>query len=107
MGKFLKYESSNYRTFAIDTTASKIKRPNRVITAADLLGAVIGVDDAEAIIIAVEDKTTTIDAVYTGSDGEAVVLTYTKATNVFTTGSGNDLVTYTNIMINEFGGEQA
>ena len=29
MGKFLKYESSNYRTFAIDTTASKIKRPER------------------------------------------------------------------------------
>lgn len=107
MGKFLKYGSSNYRTFAIDTTTSKIKRPDHPIHAIDLLGAVIGVDDAEAIIVAVEDKTTTIDAVYIGSDGEAVVLTYTKATDVFTTGSGNNLVTYTNIKINEYGGVKA
>lgn len=105
MGKFLKYGSSNYRTFAIDTTTSKIKRPNRPITAADLLGAVISVDDAEFIIIAVEDTTTTIDAVYVGS--KAVVLTYTKATDVFTTGSDDNLVTYTNIMINEYGGVKA
>ena len=98
MGKFLTYESNNWRTFAIDTTASKIKRPDRPITAADLLGAVIGVDGAEAIIVNVEDKDTTIDAVYITSEGP-VVLTYTKATDVFTG--------YTNIMINEFGGEQA
>lgn len=96
MGKFLTYESNNWRTFAIDSTAATIKRPDRPITADDLLGAIIGVDKAEAIIVNVEDAETTIEAVYIGAEGP-VTLTYTKATDTFTG--------YTNIMINEFGAE--
>lgn len=101
MGKFLKYEDSNWRSFIIDTTAGTIKRPKRPVTKEDLLGAIFVVNGEEAIGLAVSDVTATITAqIVAGGSIEAV--TYTKATDVFTLGS----TTLTNIMIDEFGREE-
>ena len=100
MGKFLKYEDSNFRTFVIDTTAETIVRPKRAITKEDLLGAIIVVDGEEVIIIAAVEASTTITATAV-ADGEVAQLVYTKATDAFTLGE----TSLTNIMVDEFGRE--
>lgn len=101
MGKFLKYEDSNWRSFIIDTTAGTIKRPKRTVTAEDMLGAVIQVDTDACIPVTVRNSSTAVVGVIF-VDGTATVLTYTKATDVFTLGS----TTLTNVMIDEFGREE-
>lgn len=101
MGKFLKYEDSNWRSFIIDTTASTIKRPKRPVTKEDMLGAVIQVDVDSCIPVTVRNSTTAVVGVIF-VDGTATTLTYTKATDVFTLGS----TTLTNVMIDEFGREE-
>jgi hypothetical protein len=102
MGKFLKYEDSNWRSFIIDTTAGTIKRPKRPVTAADMLGAVIQVDVVDSCIpVTVRNSSTAVVGVIF-VDGTATTLTYTKATDVFTLGS----TTLTNVMIDEFGREE-
>ena len=101
MGKFLKYEDSNFRTFVIDTTAGTIVRPKRVITKEDLLAAVIKVDGEEVVLVSAIDSSTTITA--SGIvDGAVAQLVYTKATDSFALGS----TSLTNVMIDEFGREQ-
>jgi len=101
MGKFLKYEDSNWRSFIIDTTAGTIKRPKRPVTAADMLGAVIQVDVDACIPVTVRNSSTAVVGVIF-VDGTATTLTYTKATDVFTLGS----TTLTIVMIDEFGREE-
>lgn len=101
MGKFLKYEDSNWRSFIIDITAGTIKRPKRPVTKEDLLGAIFVVNGEEAIGLAVSDVTATITAqVVAGGSIEAV--TYTKATDAF----AYDGSTLTNVFIDEFGREE-
>ena len=100
MGKFLKYEDSNARTFVIDTTAGTIGRPKRRITKEDLLGAILTVDGEEVIAVSVVEATTTITASVV-ADGEVAQLVYTKATDAFTLGEDS----LDNVMIDEFGRE--
>lgn len=100
MGKFLKYEDSNFRTFVIDTTAGTIGRPKRRITKEDLLAAVIKVDGEEVILVSAIDNGTTITA--SGIiGGEVAKLVYTLATDAFALGE----TSLTNVMIDEFGRE--
>ena len=100
MGKFLKYEDSNFRTFVIDTTAGTIVRPKRVITKEDLLAAIIKVDGEEVVLASAIDSSTTITA--SGIvNGAVAQLVYTKATDSFALGS----TSLTNVMIDEFGRE--
>ena len=100
MGKFLKYEDSNFRTFGIDTTGGTIVRPKRVITKEDLLAAVVKVDGEEVVLVSAIDSSTTITA--SGIvDGEVAQLVYTKATDAFAFGE----TSLDNIMIDEFGRE--
>jgi hypothetical protein len=100
MGKFLKYEDSNFRTFVIDTTAGTIVRPKRRITKEDLLAAVIKVDGEEVVLVSAIDNGTTITA--SGIiDGEVSQLVYTLATDAFALGE----TSLTNVMIDEFGRE--
>lgn len=109
MGKFLKYESSNYRTFIVNPTDHTVKRPNRPLTPADMLGAIIKIGDTEVIVTAVTPSESTINASLgipddtPGSDGGMATITYNKDTDTFQVNGVN----FTNIMINEFGGEQA
>ncbi len=101
MGKFFKYEDSNFRTFVIDTTAGTIGRPKRRITKEDLLAAVIKVDGEEVILVSAIDNGTTITA--SGIvNGAVTQLVYTLATDAFALGS----TSLTNVMIDEFGREQ-
>jgi hypothetical protein len=101
MGKFLKYEDSNWRSFIIDTTAGTIKRPKRPITAEDMLGAVIQVDNDACISVTVKDTSIGVVGIIF-VDGTTTNLTYAKATDVFILGS----TTLTNVMIDEFGREE-
>lgn len=98
MGAFFKYETSMARTFAINTTTSKITRPNRPINHGDLYGAVIEIDDESCTVVGLKDNTTTLDAVLV-VDGTITTLTYTKATNAFTLGE----TALTNEFIDSFG----
>lgn len=100
MGAFIKYETSNARTFAINTTTSKITRPNRAINVSDLFGAIIKIDGNNCLVVTAEETTTTITA-YVIIGGVITTLTYTKATDVFALGE-TDL---TNVKINSFGKE--
>lgn len=98
MGKFFKYEDSNYRTFKIDTTKGEITRPNRAIHGSDMIGAVIEVDTDVCTVVTYRDTTTAVAAVLF-VDGTATVLTYTKASDLFSLGS----TSLTNVFIDEFG----
>ncbi len=101
MGKFLKWENSNWRTYQIDTTASTIKRPKKPITAGDMLGAIIEVDTDVCLAITTRESSTAIVAVIV-VDGTQTTLTYTKATDVFSLGN----TTLTNKFIDEYGREE-
>lgn len=104
MGAFIKYETSNARTFAINTTTSKITRPNRAINASDLFGAIIKIDGYSHLVVTVVEDTTTITAyiVVSGELGGMVAtLTYTKGTDLFILGE----TPLTNVKINSFGKE--
>ncbi len=100
MGKFFKYEDSNFRTFKIDTTAATIQRPKRPITGADMIGAIIGVDGEQCLVVGSKDGDETITASIV-VDANVIVLTYTKATDAFAFGE----IALTNVMIDEFGRE--
>ena len=100
MGKFLKYEDSNFRTFVIDTTAGTIVRPKRRITQEDLLGAILKIDGEEVIVVSSIDVTATITASVVAG-GEVAQLVYTKATDAFVLGEDS----LDNVMIDEFGRE--
>lgn len=100
MGKFFKYEDSNFRTFKIDTTAATIQRPKRQITGADMIGAIIEVDTDVCTVVTYRDTSTAVVGVLF-VDGVATVLTYTKATDSFALGA----TSLTNVMIDEFGRE--
>ena len=100
MGKFLKWEDSNWRPYKIDTTAGTIKRPKK-ITAADMLGASIEVDTDVCLAITTRESSTSLVAVIV-VDGTMTTLTYTKATDVFTL--GNDALD--NVFIDEYGREE-
>lgn len=100
MGKFLKYEDSNYRTFKIDTTAGTITRPNRPIRGDDMIGAIIEVDSDVCTVVTYRDTSTAVVGVLF-VDGVATVLTYTKSTDSFALGA----TSLTNVMIDEFGRE--
>ena len=100
MGKFLKYEDSNFRTFVIDTTAGTIARPNRRITQEDLLGAILKIDGEEVIVVSSIDVTATITASVVAG-GKVAQLVYTKATDAFTLGEKS----LGNVMVDEFGRE--
>lgn len=101
MGKFLKYEDSNWRTYKIDTTAGTIKRPKKMIAAGDMLGAIIEVDTDVCLVITTRESSTAIVAVII-VDGTPTTLTYTKATDVFALGN----TTLTNVFIDEYGREE-
>lgn len=100
MGKFLKYEDSNFRTFVIDTTAGTIVRPNRRITQEDLLGAILKIGGEEVIVVSAIDVTATITASVVAG-GKVAQLVYTKATDAFTLGEKS----LGNVMVDEFGRE--
>lgn len=102
MGKFLKYEDSNFRTFVIDTTGGTIVRPKKHITKDDLLGAIFTLKGVgEAIVNGIAEA----DGVYTIYFGLALPggrsFTYTIETDTFYIGEQ----ALTNIMIDEFGRE--
>lgn len=106
MGKFLKYEDSNWRSFIIDTTANTIKRPKRPVTKEDLLGAIFVFNGKEAICLTVScltvsDVTEAIAAWFIG-DGGIESVTYVTATDTFV----YDESTLTNVFIDEFGREE-
>lgn len=101
MGKFLKWEDSNWRTYKIDTTAGTIKRPKKPITAGDMLGAIIEVDTDVCLAITTRESSTAIVAVIV-VDGTLTTLTYTKATDVFALGN----TALTNKFIDEYGREE-
>lgn len=109
MGKFLKWEDSNWRTYKIDTTAGTIKRPKKKITAGDMLGAIIEIDGAVVIPIRVVDSSTTIESLIVTdvtSNGSTTptltTLVYTKADDEFSIGEDE----FDNIMIDEYGREE-
>lgn len=101
MGKFLKWEDSNWRTYKIDTTAGTIKRPKKTIAAGDMLGAIIEVDTDVCLAITTRESSTAIVAVIV-VDGTPTTLTYTKATDAFALGN----TTLTNTFIDEYGREE-
>jgi hypothetical protein len=101
MGKFLKWEDSNWRTYKIDTTAGTIKRPKKTIAAGDMLGAIIEVDTDVCLAITTRESSTAIVAVIV-VDGTLTTLTYTKATDVFALGN----TALTNKFIDEYGREE-
>lgn len=103
MGKFFKYEDSNWRTFVIDSTGGTIKRPKRKVTLADFVGVILDIDGAVVIPVNVTETSTTIDAIVITDDTPTVAtLTYTKATDTFTLGED----ALDNIMIDEYGREE-
>lgn len=106
MGKFLKYEDSNARTFVVDTVKKTVKRPKRLITKEDLLGAIVelvaeGDSEVQTIVVSVADLGTrySFDIV---SGGNTLTGTYTKSSDNFKIGED----TYTNIFVDEFGREE-
>lgn len=112
MGRFLKYETSNARTFVINAIDKTIKRPNRRITKEDLLGAIVEVKgdgediySGQSIISYVgEIQGNIIFTFHTGTrsmSGEYLPLedTFTIALDGGTEGP----VTYTNIFVDSFG----
>lgn len=101
MGKFLKWEDSNWRTYKIDTTAGTIKRPKKTIAAGDMLGAIIEVDTDVCLVITTRESSTSLVAVIV-VDGTPTTLTYTKATDTFALGN----TTLTNKFIDEYGREE-
>ena len=107
MGKFFKYEDSNWRSFIINTTDETIKRPKRKVTKADFLGAVVNVDGFDCIVVNAGDIEGGFMAtlpVY-----GMVALNYNSSTDVFTfvaSGGSAEPVTLTNIMIDEYGREE-
>lgn len=101
MGKFLKWEDSNWRTYKINTTAGTIKRPKKTIAAGDMLGAIIEVDTDVCLAITTRESSTSLVAVIV-VDGTPTTLTYTKATDTFALGN----TTLTNKFIDEYGREE-
>ena len=101
MGKFLKWDDSNWRTYDIDTTAGSIKRPKKVITKADLMAAIFVVDGEECIGVSAKEDTTTITATAI-VNGAIATIVYTFATDTFKL--GNDALT--NKFIDEYGREE-
>lgn len=98
MGKFFKFEDAKPRTFVIDTTGETIARPMRPVTAADMIGAVLTVDDEECTVLSVADSSTTITATFVAA-GDVAQLIYTKATDAFALGEDS----LDNVMVDEFG----
>lgn len=101
MGKFLKWDDSNWRTYDIDTTAGSIKRPKKVITKADLMAAIFVVDGEECIGVSAKEDTTAITATAI-VDGAIATIVYTLATDTFALGN----TTLTNKFIDEYGREE-
>jgi len=101
MGKFLKWDDSNWRTYDIDTTAGSIKRPKKVITKADLMAAIFVVDGEECIGVSAKEDTTAITATAI-VNGAIATIVYTLATDTFALGN----TTLTNKFIDEYGREE-
>lgn len=98
MGKFFKYETAMARRFSIDTTTSKITRPDRPISHGDLFGAIVDVGTEECTVIALQEDATALTA-YIVVEGTPTALVYTKATDLFTLGE----TALTNVFIDSFG----
>lgn len=97
MGAFALFNTSDARTFKINTTTNKINRPNRFIHEPDLLGAVIDIDGVKTIITGAGETETGLVA-YVSTSAGVKVLTYTTATDVFT----YDGTTMTNVMMDQY-----
>lgn len=107
MGKFLKYEDSNARTFVVDAVNRTVTRPKRPITKEDLLGAIVEVaaesdTTFQTIVTMVADLKTSYSFIIVGANNSLMQGTYTPATDVFTIDAEN----YTNIFVDEFGREE-
>lgn len=109
MGKFFKYENSNWRTFVIDTTAETIKRPKRKVTLADMIGCIIELDGAIVTPVSVKESDGDITVVLVGdvtvestTSAGFVTLTYDVSDDEFTYGETE----LDNIMIDEYGREE-
>lgn len=110
MGKFLKYEDSNFRTFVINLNAADdhgtIKRPKRPITTEDLLGAIVDIEGVEVIVNVVADGGNNIMFnMPIDTDGTPGKFKYSKTNDTFSYESGESPIPLTNIMIDEFGRE--
>lgn len=110
MGKFLKYEDSNFRTFTINLNAADdhgtIKRPKRPITKEDLLGAIVDIEGVEVIVNVVFDEgNNIIFNMPIDTEGTPGKFKYSKANDAFLYLSGDSPLPLTNIMIDEFGRE--
>lgn len=101
MGKYLRYEDSNWRTYKIDTTASTIKRPKKHVTKEDLFGAIFEVDGELCTAVSVSETSSAVTA-YILVAGEATAVVYTKATDAFSLGE----TALTGTFIDEFGREE-
>lgn len=107
MGAFFKYETSMARLFEINTTTSKITRPNRKIKKADILGAFIVIDGASVFPLSVSESAATgtegdlaIVITVDGTNGpELGTLSYDLSADSFALGE----TSLTNIMIDGFG----
>lgn len=106
MGKFLKYEDANARTFVIDQLNKTVKRPKRKIAKEDLLGAIVNIDGgvdsmSQAIVLSVSDLG--IGYAFPVVVGNGILSgSYIATTDTFK--FGDDV--YTNIFVDEFGREE-
>ncbi len=115
MGKFLKYEDSNFRTFVIDVVNRTVTRPKRKITKEDLLGAVVevkaGDENNQTIICCVGDVEDGIEFILSAKliNGIAKYSPAKDTFEIITRGPNGDTNTtgeMTNIFIDSFGREE-
>lgn len=98
MSNFLRYESATARVLDIDTTEGTITRPNRPVYIGDIFASYVKVDGEQCLVVGSKDGDEAITASIV-VDGTVTVLTYTKATDIFTLGE----TALTNVKVDEFG----